>query len=88
MKALYWARIQSCSTTATSAVAPARMIWDEIEDVAVPADQLETLFSKVAVKVQAKEKVEVKAETKVNLAKIKKAQSKFGKRTIRGKYFW
>ena len=54
------------------------MIWDQIEDLEVPGTQLETLFSKVAVKVQAKEKVEVKAETKVNLAKIidgKKSQN-------------
>ena len=54
------------------------MIWDQIEDLEVPGPRLETLFSKIAVKVQAKEKVEVKAEAKVNLAKIidgKKAQN-------------
>ena len=79
MKALYWARIQSCSTTVTSAVAPARMIWDEIEDVAVPVDQLETLFSKVTVKAKPKEKTEVKSSpVKTTVAKIidgKKSQN-------------
>ena len=77
MKSLFWARIQSNTSRALQS-APAPMIWDDIEDLEVPGSRLETLFSKVAVKVQAKEKVEVKAEAKVNLAKIidgKKSQN-------------
>ena len=74
MKALFWARIQSN----TAVPAPAPVIWDDIEDLEVPGSRLETLFSKVAVKVKAKENVEEKAEAKLNLAKIidgKKSQN-------------
>ena len=73
MKALYWARIQCTSTPA-----PTPVIWDEIEEVAVPVDHLETLFSKVTVKSKVKEKTEAKAPAEANVAKIidrKKAQN-------------
>ena len=77
MKSLFWARFQSNTSRALPS-GPPPMIWDKIEDLEVPGPRLETLFSKIAVKVQAKEKVEVMAEAKVNLAKIidgKKAQN-------------
>ena len=78
MKSLFWARIQSNAPRALQSGPPPPVIWDDIEDLEVPGPRLESLFSKVAVKVKAKEKVEVKAEAKVNLAKIidgKKAQN-------------
>jgi len=69
MKALYWVRIQTTSGTANTPV-----IWDDIEDIDVPVDNLETMFSKVTVKAKVKEKTEPKTAATVNVAKIIEAK--------------